>query len=255
MQWPRQKLFRWSFWLGIYLLPLLAWIGYVWYERSRPLVLPPSRQTILKANEPDSLVIIPKFRVVDLEDARKLKGQTLWVKAGFESPFFPCKPEARTIRESDPLLLPPATPVQVLDVFEIPRQGIFLAIEHEGIPHATQVAWLDLKNHIYFFQMDTLFYPGDPLQYFPHWDSRTRSLVKTHQIRKEMTYAQTVLALGAGQLLRILDQDTHVYQFPSRPGAQPGATEVHFRQGKISSFRIVEPPGVNLFPGSGKNGK
>lgn len=240
LQWTNKKIPRWAIWVGIYLLLFMARVGYLWYERSRPLALPPLRQIIQKNTDPDLLVVFPKFRVVDLEDARKLRGRTLWIKAGYRSLFFPCNPGGGWIRESNPLLLPPATAVLVREVFEIPRKGIYLSVEHLGNPYATQVALYEPKNMIYHFQIDDLFYPDDPFQFFPHWDSQVRSLVKSHQIRKEMTYAQAALALGAGQLLRIIDRETQVFQFPSRPGGQPGSTEVHFQNGKISSYQVFE---------------
>src|SRR3954469_7234315 len=75
---------RWLIWSVIVVGVIAVRLGYVLYQRSRPFTL---RQPVQKPLEKDYLVAIPRFYVNDLEDAQKLRGKAVWVKAGYQAEY------------------------------------------------------------------------------------------------------------------------------------------------------------------------
>jgi hypothetical protein len=226
------KLSRWTTWAAIYAVLFAFRIGYIWYDRSRPFHIPVTQKSTNLKIDPDNLVAIPKFKIFDLAEARSLEGRTLWVKAGYRSEFVPLMTLQRSAPKGGPLRLLPGTPVQVKNVFENRRKEIELSIQHNGTEYATRIAAYDTKSQFFLFQLDDLFFPDNPSKYYPHWDAKTREQIASHQVSRQMTYAQVSLSLGSGQCAQIVDNRTQVYQFPSRPGGQLGETKVIFTAGK-----------------------
>ncbi len=203
------------------------------------MVLPAPRQALfLKAN-PDSLATIPKFRIIDLEEAQSLVGKTLWWKAGFQSPFFPLDARTGNLQTQDPLLLPTLTSLQVERVFEIKGKGIYLAAQNQGKACATLIALFDPQDQVHRFFLDDLFFLDDPFSFYPHWSPALRQIIQSHQVQPGMTFAQLALSLGTGELIKIENKDNQVYRFPSLPGGKPGITEVHFTAGRLTSYKIL----------------
>ena len=233
---------RWKLILLIYAVLFAVRIGYLWYERSQPLKLPASRQVALRKVDPDYLVVIPRFRVVDMADAQTLNGKTLWVKGGLKAEFVLFDSKRRKLVDKERLLLPPMTEIQVSRVFEQPStsrksRGIFLGFIRQGNEFAIRIGLFDERLGIYRFDLDDLFYLQNPRQLYSHWTPETWLNVETHQIKPQMTYAQVALSLGNGELIRLTGHDTQVYRFPAHPGGAAGITEARFIDGRLADYQ------------------
>ena len=219
-----------------------ARVGYLWYERSKPLKLRVSRQVTLRKVDPDYLVVIPKFKVVDMADAQTLTGKILWVKGGYKAEFIglDCKRQMLVDREKS--RLPPMTEIQVCRIFERTNaksriDEVFLSVIQEGHELAVRIGTFDDHLGIYRFDLDDLFYLQNPRQLYSHWTAETWFNVETHRIKPQMTYAQVALSLGNGELIRMNGQDTQIYRFSSLPGGTAGITEARFVDGRLADYQ------------------
>jgi hypothetical protein len=235
----QKNLPRWIWWVLIYLFLAAARIGWIWYDRSRPLILPNPRPVAALKSNPDALVVIPRFRISDFKEASSLVGRTLWWKAGFQSPFYLLDSETKKIQSNHPLFLPTCTPLQVEDIFELKGKGIYLVTENRSMKCTMAIAWFDPQDQVYRFLLDDLFFPDDPFRFYSHWGTSVRQAIQSHQIQPGMTFAQVALSLGAGQLIQIENNENQIYHFPSLPGGKPGTTEVHFTAGKLARYKIL----------------
>jgi hypothetical protein len=226
----------------IYAMLFAARVGYLWYERSRPLKLPASRQVTLRKVDPDYLVVIPRFKVVDMADAQTLNGKTLWVKGGYRAEFILVDSKRQKIADEERLCLPPMTEIQVSRVFECANakrktRKVFLGFIREGHEFSVRIGLFDDQLEIYRFDLDDLFYLQNPRRLYSHWTAETWLNVETHQIKPQMTYAQVALSLGNGELIRLNGQDTQIYRFSSHPGGAAGTTEARFVDGRLADYQ------------------
>lgn len=236
---------QWRVLVLIYMILFVGRIGYLWYERSRPLKLPASRQVALRKVDPDYLVIIPRFRVVDLADAQTLNGKTLWVKSGYRVEFLLLDHKRQRFCDTVHLCLPPMTEIQVSRVFEWPdaskrSREVLLGVVREGKEYAVRIGRFDEQLGIYRFDLDDLFYLQNPRQLYSHWTAETWLNVEAHQVKPRMTYAQVALSLGNGELIRLEAQDVQVYRFSSHPGGARGITEARFVDGRLAEYQTVD---------------
>jgi hypothetical protein len=230
---------RFNWWVTIGLLIIIGRIVWIWHDRNRPLILPQPHPSISLKSNPDAYAIIPKFHISGLDEAETLVGRTLWWKAGFQTPFFRMNSSTRKLQSHFPYLVSSGTPLQVKNIFEKKGIGIYLVIEKQGEQFAALITRYDPQNQIYFFQLDTLFFPDDPFKFYSYWNPALKKLIRSHQIQKGMTFAQTTLALGTGELIRMENADSHLYRFYSMPGGQIGNTQVLFFKGRVENFTVV----------------
>ena len=237
-----KRICQWRSLSLIYAILFATRVGYLWYERSRPLKLPTSRQVTLRKVDPDYLVVIPTFKVVDMADAQTLNGKTLWVKGGYKAEFIGLDSKQHKFVDEELLRLPPMTEIQVNRVFELTNTKskiveVFLSIIREGHEYAVRIGLFDDRLGIYRFDLDDLFYLKNPHQLYAHWTAETWFNVETHQIKPQMTYAQVALSLGSGELIRLNGQDTQIYRFSSHPGGAAGITEARFVDGRLADYQ------------------
>ena len=237
-----KKICQWRSLILIYAMLFAIRVGYLWYERSRPLKLPASRQVTLRKVDPDYLVVIPRFKVVDMADAQTLNGKTLWVKGGYKAEFVLVDCKRHKPVDEERVRLPPMTEIHVNMVFECANaktktDEVFLSITREGRVLAVRIGLFDERLGIYRFDLDDLFYLQNPRQLYSHWAAETWLNVETHQIRPQMTYAQVALSLGSGELIRLNGQDTQTYRFSSHPGGAAGITEARFVEGRLADYQ------------------
>jgi len=218
-----KRICQWRSLSLIYAILFATRVGYLWYERSRPLKLPTSRQVTLRKVDPDYLVVIPTFKVVDMADAQTLNGKTLWVKGGYKAEFIGLDSKQHKVFELT------NTKSKIVEVF--------LSIIREGHEYAVRIGLFDDRLGIYRFDLDDLFYLKNPHQLYAHWTAETWFNVETHQIKPQMTYAQVALSLGSGELIRLNGQDTQIYRFSSHPGGAAGITEARFVDGRLADYQ------------------
>jgi hypothetical protein len=232
---------RWLVWLAVVVLIVAVRTGWVLYERSRPVS---SKQPTPRLTEKDYLTVIPKFNVSDLESAKKLVGQRLWVKAGYVAEYTRYSALAQTAGVSPGKTFEPLEEITVRNIIERPlapnnRQREVLLLFAKGSEEfATVIGYFDPESKQYQIQLDDLFYMKNPHEIYGHWDEQTWQKIRNHQLERHMTFAQVNFSLGTGNLVTTEAGGTQLYQFDRRPGGEPGKTRVRFVDGRVKEFEV-----------------
>ena len=234
-----KRLKRWVIWLGVVTLIIGLRVACVFYQRSQPAHIRPVTQRTL---DKDYLVVVPKFYVDDLNSARKLISNTLWVKAGYRAAYFPWGSSTKSGPSRPALLFEPMESLIVDEVKERPASSgggdreLLILFKKNGQLFATVVGFFYAKDQQYQIQLDDLFFPRDPTDLYTHWSSQVWGKVRAHQLEKGMSFAQVNLSIGDGQLVTTGAGGAQVYEFGRKPGGLPGKTRVRFVDGKVEEI-------------------
>ena len=232
----------WVVW-GCVLVALLALrLGWILYERSRPVT--PQKQPA-KRIQRDYLVRLPRFYIADFEEAKRLVGKSLWVKKGFQLAYHPVLSGRRSSRESGGERLLPLEKLIVKDVVEQPTPGrsgykeVLVLFDKEGVEVGAVVGRFDGQRQLYQMYLDNFFYAKDPREIYEHWNESTWKLIENHQLELGMTFAQVALSIGDGTLVTREAGDIHLYEFTRQPGGEVGRCRVRFREGRVTEFKVL----------------
>lgn len=232
---------RWLVWLAVVVLIVAVRTGWVLYERSRPIS---SNQPAPRLTEKDYLTVIPKFNVNDLESAKKLVGQKLWVKAGYAAEYARYSALPQTAQVSPSKKFEPLEEITVQNIVDRPvvtnkkQREVLLLFEKGSEEFAAVIGYFDPESGQYQVQLDDLFYLKNPHEIYDHWEEQTWQKIRNHQLERHMTFAQVNLSLGAGNLVTTEAGGTQLYQFDRRPGGEPGKTRVRFLDGRVKEFEV-----------------
>lgn len=233
---------RWTMWAGVVTLIVALRVGCVLYERSRPF---PQKPVAQRRVEPDHLVVIPKFYVEDFRSARQLVGKPLWVKLGYSTEYFPVGQFQQAVESSQRQAFLPLEKFIVEEAVERPIRGqrkdkeVWLMFRKDGITCATVAGIYDSEAARYQMQLDELFYPKHPREFYTHWGEEIWEKIEKHQLEENMTLNQVVLSLGYGSLVMTEAGGIQLYQFGRKPGGEPGKTRVRFLDGRVKEFEVA----------------
>jgi hypothetical protein len=227
-------------WLAVVMAVFWLRIGWMMYERARPVE---PRKMAHRPLEEDYMVAIPKFHVYDLASLERYKGQKLWVKAGFRAEYFLFMPSRNLAPASSRVTFQPMEEILVSDVRQLPAdktgyRPIVLIFEKGGILQATIVGFFLMAKNEYQMQLDDLFYLKNPRVIYSHWSSQTWSKIEAHQLEEQMTFAQVSLSIGDGRLITTEAGDAQLYEFDRRPGGREGKIRVRFQHGRVIEIRL-----------------
>jgi hypothetical protein len=237
-----ETLNRWLIWSVIVVGVIAVRLGYVLYQRSRPFTV---KQPVQKPLEKDYLVAIPRFYVNDLEDAQKLVGQAVWVKAGYQAEYSTIPDSEKTPAGASRQLFEPMEKITVQKIIQRPSargnkdKEVLLVFNKENNLCAAVVGFFDSRDNRYQMQLDDLFYIKDPHEIYAHWNPDVWRKVEGHQLEKGMTFTQVALSIGSGSLVTTEAGGIQLYQFNRKPGAEVGRTRVRFADGRVKEFEVL----------------
>jgi hypothetical protein len=229
-------------WAGVVVVILGLRVGCVVYERSRPF---PHRPVTERPIDRDRLVVVPKFYVEDFASARHLIGKTLWVKLGYATGYFPDTPRLK-LANRELRYFQPLENLTIESVAERPIAGeagskeVLLRFRREGQACLTLVGLYDARAERYEMRLDELFYLKNPRELYAHWDEDAWSKIEKHSLEPGMTLAQAVFSMGFGHLVTTEAGGIQLYEFPRKPGGEPGKTRVRFLDGRVKEFKVVQ---------------
>jgi hypothetical protein len=196
--------------IGVLTLLVLLIAGtrlyFVWRARNVPMVVEKkSYQEWVPTT--DEIVPIRKMYIDDMKSARTLIGKPVWIKSGFQMPYFPYT--GSHVDFSHRISVLPST--QKLEIQDVVQQVAPLEVQDQ-IPHGTkQILAVFKKNNDpkqyglavgyakgsdLTFYCDELFYYDDPHAMYKHWPSDIWQAVDTHQAKEGMNELQVTMALG-----------------------------------------------------------
>ena len=213
------------------------WVGWMLYDRSRPVT---PKKAASKKIQPDYLVRLPRFYISGFEEAKRLVGKSIWVKKGFQLPYYPVGRSGKRAAGGGAGRLP------ALEEVERPAPGwsgdrqVLAVFEKDGAAMGTVIGTFDGKRQLYRMVLDPYFYAKAPRDLYSHWSENTWRLIRDHQLALDMTFAQVALSIGDGRLVAQEAGDVQVYEFRRKPGGADGRLRVRFKGGRVTEFKVLE---------------
>ncbi|MGB7585103.1 MAG: hypothetical protein WBM11_09680 [Terriglobales bacterium] len=219
--------------LGAAILIAGARTAYIMYERHEAAQPAASREAPLN---PDYYVVPKKLYPYDLQSAKELTKQPVWVKEGYRYTYYPYDRHRADFKHEAGLLLP-IEKLQITDVVTdvvpgAPGQRQVLAVfEKDGKSYAVPIG--SAKGSDYQIYSDEMFYIQDPHELYRHWTPEIWTAIEQHQVKPGMNELQADFAIGMGVPERSSDPEVKTVNYPN--GGKP--VSVTYRDGKASEIR------------------
>jgi hypothetical protein len=208
-----------------------AYILYQRYEEAHPAA---TRELPLNA---DYYVVPKKLHAYDLQSARELTKQPVWVKEGYRYTYYPYERGRADFKQEAGLLFP-IEKLQVTDVVTeatpgSPGQRQVLAVfEKDGKSYAVPIG--SAKGSDYQIYSDEMLFIQDPHELYKHWTAETWAAIEQHQVKQGMNELQADFAIGMGIPERSSDpQQVKTVNYPN--GGK--RVSITYRDGKAAEIR------------------
>jgi hypothetical protein len=179
--------------------------GYILYQRHQDYVQAQKQKQASSAgySNPDYYVTPKKLYPYDLNSAKQLTRQPVWVKEGYRYTYYPFNPSTRRTdfgREAGLLL--PIERIEIKDVLtEIGpgagnRRQMMAVFQKDGKSYAVPVGFESEGQ--YEIYSDEMFYIEDPHELYKHWPAEVWQAVEQHEVKPGMNELQADFAVGMG---------------------------------------------------------
>ena len=157
----------------------------------------PARTTT--ALDPDYYVTPKKLHPQDLQDAKELTQQPVWVREGYRYAYYNVGPTI-DIRHPAGVL----GPIERLEIKDVVMQGapgvmnrqVMAVFENLGKRYAFSIGVED--NGSYSIYSDEVLFVQDPHELYKHWPADVWKAVDNHQVKTGMNELQASFAVGVG---------------------------------------------------------
>ena len=179
--------------------------GYILYERHEEN-LAAEKQAQAKnvgfANA-DYYVVPKKLHPFDLNSAKQLTAQPVWVKEGYRYTYYRYVPVAKSVDFAHEAgLLGPLERLEIKDVLAVAAPGgrkqVVATFEKDGHSFAVPVGF-ETEGQ-YKIYSDEMFFVEDPRELYKHWPSEVWQAVTRHEVQPGMNELQVDFAVGMGTL-------------------------------------------------------
>jgi hypothetical protein len=231
----RKKL-QWA--LTACLVIAAARTGYILYERHEA-----NKETVIQEAPPlkaDYYVTPRKLRPYDLESAKQLTRQPVWVREGYRFTFFPYNPARhRSDFDREAGLLLPLQRLEIKDVVTDITPGapdqrqLMAAFEKDGKNYAFPIGSMKEGNYqIYQIYSDDMLFIQDPHELYKHWPADVWASIDKHEVKPGMSVLQTIFSIGMATTDPGGDSYASTMHFPN--GGNP--LKITFRNDKASEI-------------------
>ena len=217
-----------------------AYILYERHEAAQPLV---KKEAALNA---DYYVTPRRLHAYDLQSAKELTRQPVWVKEGYRYAYYVFNRGRVDFKKEAGLLLP-IEKLQITDVITQPAPGVpgqkqLMAIfEKEGRSYAVPIG--SVKGGNYQIYADEMLYIQDPHELYKHWKPETWAAIEHHQVKPGMNELQADFAIGMGVPQASSDpQAVKTVNYPN--GGRP--VTVTYENGKATVVREEAGAGADF---------
>jgi hypothetical protein len=178
----------------------------VWHNRQNPGVVGKAQpEQHLSA---DDVAVVRMDFPQHFEDVQALAGKPVWMKNGYDMPYYPYA-DGRVEFSKSAGLIPPAQRLDVKKAIKAPAPAAIKDnIEHGDhqvflvftLPDgkeqfATPVGFLDGQSEHYY--SDLLLYYDDPHTIYTNWPKDAWTTIDAHQVKQGMSELQTRMAIGS----------------------------------------------------------
>jgi hypothetical protein len=218
--------------------------GYILYQRHEDS-LAAEKQTKAKNvgySDADYYVTPRKLYPYDLQTAKQITQQPVWVKEGYRYTYYRCDAATRrTDFGHDAGLLLPIERLEINDVVTgVPpgagnRRQVMALFQKDGKSYAVPIGF-EAEGQ-YKIYSDEIFYYDDPHQLYKHWPADVWDSVAKHEVKTGMNEIQAVFALGMGMPDAGSSSYEKIVRYPN--GGKP--LVVIYHDGKAVEIRSGTP--------------
>jgi len=219
--------------LGAAILVAGVRTAYILYERHQAAQPSAPRELPLNA---DYYVVPKKLHPYDLQSAKELTKQPVWVKEGYRYTYYPYDGRRADFAHEAGLLLP-IEKLKITDVITEAAPGspgerqVLAVFEKDARSYAFPIG--SVKGGDYQIYCDEMLYIQDPHELYKHWTADTWSAVEQHQVKPGMNELQADFAIGMGIPERSSDPQVKTVNYPN--GGR--AVSVTYRDGKAAEIK------------------
>jgi hypothetical protein len=214
--------------------------GYILYERRADFLAAQKQEQAKRAgySNADYYVVPKKLYPFDLESAKQLTQQPVWVKEGYRYTYYPYDAaRKRTDFRHEAGLLLPIERLEIKDVVTgIPpgagnRRQVMAVFQKEGKSYAVPIGF-EAEGQ-YKIYSDEMFFVEDPHQLYKHWPADVWQAVGQHEVKPGMNEMQADFAVGMGVPNAGASSAEKTVRYPN--GGKP--LVVIYREGKAAEVR------------------
>jgi hypothetical protein len=214
--------------------------GYIMYSRHEDYVTAQKQLQAKNAgySNPDYYVSPKKLYPFDLNSAKQLMQQPVWVKEGYRYTYYPYDParkKANFGREAG--LLGPIERLEIKDVLTDSAAGkkqVLAVFQKDGKSYAVPIGYsMEGQYKIY---SDEMFYVEDPHDLYKAWPADVWQSITQHEVKRGMDELQANFAIGMGVPDTGASSDNKIVRYPN--GGKP--LVVTYQGGKATEVK----PGV-----------
>jgi hypothetical protein len=224
--------------LGLAVLVTAARAGYILYQRHEDFVAAQKRQQAKDAgySNADYYVTPKKLHPFDLESARQLTQQPVWVKEGYRYTYYRFVPVVKTVDfQHEAGVLGPIERLDIKDVIAVAAPGgrrqVVALFDKDGHEFAVPIGFESEGQ--YKIYSDEMFFVEDPRELYKHWPAEVWSAVAAHEVKPGMNELQADFAVGMGTLDAGSSSAERTLHYPN--GGKP--LVVVYRDGRAVEIR------------------
>jgi hypothetical protein len=212
--------------------------AYIMYERHEDYVAEQKKiqaRSLGYANA-DYYVTPKKLHPYDLNSARELTQQPVWVKEGYRYTYYQYVPVVKSVDFAHEAgTLGPLERLDIKDVLAVAAPGgrrqVVALFDEAGKEYAVPIGFeSDGQYKIY---SDEMFYIEDPHELYKHWPADVWQAVEQHQVKPGMNELQADFAVGMGVPDPGATSAEKTVRYPN--GGKP--LVVTYRDGKAAGIR------------------
>ena len=214
--------------------------GYILYVRHEDFLAAQKQEQAKRAgySNADYYVVPKKLYPFDLESAKQLTQQPVWVKEGYRYTYYPYNAGGkRTDFRHEAGLLLPIERLEIKDVVTgIPpgagnRRQVMAAFQKEGKSYAVPIGF-EAEGQ-YKIYSDEMFFVEDPHELYKHWPADVWQAVGQHEVKPGMNEMQADFAVGMGVPGAGASSAEKTVRYPN--GGKP--LVVIYREGKAAEVK------------------
>ena len=193
--------------LGLAIVVAGARAGFILYERHEDFVAAQKREQAKRAgySNADYYVAPKRLYPFDLQSAKQLTRQPVWVKEGYRYTYYPYDAaRKRTDFAHEAGLLLPIEQLEIKDVVMATPPGagsqrqVMAVFQKEGKSYGVPIGFEEAGQ--YKIYSDEMFFVEDPHELYKHWPTDVWQAVAQHEVKPGMNELQADFAVGMGTL-------------------------------------------------------
>jgi hypothetical protein len=212
--------------------------GYILYRRHEDNLALQAQQKAKDAgySNADYYVVPKKLHPYDLESAKQLTEQPVWVKEGYRYTYYRYVPVVKSVDFGHEMgVLGPIERLEIRDVMAVlapgGRKQVVAIFEKDGHSYAVPVGFeSDGQYKIY---SDEIFFVEDPHELYKHWPADVWQAVAQHEVKPGMNELQADFAVGMGVPDAGSSTGEKTVHYPN--GGKPLVVE--YREGKAAAIK------------------